>query len=463
MAIVHQPASGLENPRLSHIEKIIALGLQEVASATPERKAEVMGMLTAFFESHKVTPTEIMKPSLEELASARGPRKVAVLRMLADFFVALQVSREQVVTSLTAVAGGYEYEWLAFIQRFETSECGFTVLPPLVLPAPSQLDPQRSLLSAEDQPKAYKLSESIVMEAANTEASILILGPSRGGKSTLLLAILAFTLDLHERAEIRGLDLQALKLLGLQRTDNVKLLPFLEPNEDGIYPIIKHSPNTITQVTSRVSDHMLLATEAIKEVWNIYEARSKSRQHESRTSPDVPEFHLLRFLINEWNIFFRWANTYGNGKQERADFAKEARARGIVDPLYPLDAVQNVDFLISSGAELKVSVVLVAQDYTSKSTGFSPCSQDNMTIIAVGRKDEKGQGGYGMVSVLTSRPDRIKDQATRQLLGKVVAKCIEADKPVLISTAGSGSAGVLPDYSDYQHQWAGDAYKWPVI
>ncbi len=398
---------------------------------------------------------EVLSMALQGLLRGARPERVEVMRELQRFLESHQVTQGEIVTGLMTVSQGQQAGWLQYIHKFEQSREGFRVLPPVRIPESQQ---------TASTPETYELSDSIVADAAQATTSIIILGPSRAGKSTLLRAIMAYTLHIYPDAEFRALDLQTLKLLGLQLSDEVATLPVLERGENG-YPFLNHVPNTVTQVTSGEQEHMLLATEAIKEVWNVYRERSGKRQSASRTSgAETPQFHLFRFLINEWNNYYKWADTYGNGKADRAAFAAEARSRGIADPLYPLDAVQCVEYLISSGAELGLSVCLVAQEYTKESTGLAPAMQANTTIIGIGRIDpETKLGGYETVSALTTRPDRFKNVQTRRILGAVVAECIKTNTPVLISTLGQGFAGILPNYKDYEREVAIKNYRWPII
>ena len=395
------------------------------------------------------------------VASKTLPQRIEILRQMQAFIEENDVSRRDFIGSLAMATEGRQAEWVSFFNKFETSPQGFKVLPDSGSESNRLPDTSRSPADAAEN---YELSTSIIREAATASTSIIIVGPSRCGKSSAQRAIAGETIASHPNAEFLFLDLQTTKFLGLQRSSTVHTLPVLECNEEGSFPVVNHVPNTVTQVTSGEASHMLLATEVIKRAWNVYRGRSQKRQEAVRSGPEVPQFHPFRFFVNEWNIFYDWANSYTQSKADRSKFAKEARARGIIDPLYPLDAITLIKYIISSGGDLNISCCIVGQEYTKESTGLPPQMQANATTIAVGRIDpETKMGGYSSVSALVCDPYRVRDPDTRKVLGAVVRSCIKENKPILLSTLGFCSVGLLPDYQYLETASILNRYQYEVI
>lgn len=393
-------------------------------------------------------------------ASKTLPQRIEILRQMQAFIEENRISRNDFIASLAMATSGRQAEWVTFFNKFEASPQGFKILP--------NLDNVRNELpgaaSSADAAKNYELSSTIIKEAAIAATSIIIVGPSRCGKSSVQRAIAGETIASHPQAEFLFLDLQTTKFLGLQRSNTVHTLPTLECDDMGTYPVVNHTPNTVTQVTSGESSHMLLATEVIKRAWNVYRERSQKRQAAVRSGPEVPQFHMFRFFVNEWNIFHDWANSYTQSKADRRRFAEESRARGIVDPLYPLDAITLIKYIISSGGDLNISCCIVGQEYTKDSTGLPPQMQANATTIAVGRVDPVTKmGGYSSVSTLVRDSYRVQDPDTREVLGTVVRNCIKENKPILLSTQGFCSVGSLPDYQYLETASILNRYQYEVI
>lgn len=396
---------------------------------------------------------EIVGPVLTGLTQADMTQKRQILEQFKAFIDEQRLTRQQLIDAISIASNGYENDWIDFFAVCKKS-IGFDVFP-------SSEQPQ---LQGSSQPEAYEFSLTIIQDAAIAHTSIFIVGPNRSGKSSLQRAIAGATISVYPDAEFLFLDLQTTKFLGLQRTDAVYTLPVLERDEKGQYPVVNHCPNTVTQVTSGEQSHMLLATELIKKAWNTYRERSRIRQVATRSGPDVPDFHILRFFVNEWNIFYNWASTYSNSKADRKQFAEDARARGITDPLYPLDALDRIRYIISSGGELKISVCLAGQEYTATASGLPPQMQNNTAVIAVGRIDPiKKQGGYSSCSLVAKDPHKIQDAATREILMRVVEDCIKIQKPILVSTQGFGSVGELPNHEHLAGQSILNIYRWEVI
>lgn len=407
---------------------------------------------------------EIYKQIFEPLFNAaKFPARQAAFLKFKQFIDANSLSREEVTYLIHVATKGNSEAWVPFVERFERSRGGFPVFPAeRQIPGPA-IAPSQAEGIQEEKEEEYQLSTTIVEDVAIASTPIIIAGQSGSGKSTLNRAIIARTIKHYPDVEFLIVDLQANRYMGLQRTSDRKVLPVLEWNKElKQYPIVEHKPNTVTFVTDGNDDQMLLATEAIKQAWDVYCKRNGARQQAVMNGLEPPVFHLYRLFLNEWSTFVDWAKSYKQA--ENKVFIENAISRGIPNPLTPGQAVARVRTMFRSGRDNMISCCVLTQDFTATAIEISPQDQSNGTLIAVGRiNHEEKTGGYDAVEAAFADQYRIRNAETRSTLRKVSQGLIKKGEPFLVSSQMYGSVGLFPDYSRYEKQTIASIYQHEII
>jgi hypothetical protein len=262
--------------------------------------------------------------------------------------------------------------------------------------------------NADLEPTVVPEKTTIIDAAAETDLHLLFATKSGAGKTTtLLLLIYKINIFREGKALFFLVDPKKRNWMGLENIKNT-----YHTTDDRIV--------TTPAVVYPSGGNLQSAIDQITAIYDLLENRISKGQGVS--------FDHVYLIIDEWFAL--------HGAIQRAD-----------SRLYK-EVMQMLEWIVSMGREFAVHVVLVAQSHLVKDIGFSSTLRECFAVLCQGREGEKHDVGYTPITKAINDPwlipsQEVADELRRQLKTEIRKAAEQNDRPVIMSTMGDPSIGLV--------------------